>query len=96
MARSGYVGHEEPDGEPLDAPLARFGVGCESSTGTVGRATFGAPVRTDDETTATYDTTEEVAGGIVARWMDRTNSRNGILRIEWTAVAVGVHTVEGE
>jgi len=31
-----------------------------------------------------------------ARWMDQASPQNEILGIEWTAVAVGVHTVEGE
>lgn len=96
MARGGYVGHEGPDGETLDERLARFGVGCESSSETVGRVPFGVPVQADDGTTVTYDTTEEVARAIVARWMDQANPRSEILRREWTAVAVGVHTAEGE
>lgn len=94
MADRGYLGHEGPRGETLADRLARFGLDCESSTETVGRATYGTPIQRDDGTTVTYDTAEEVARAIVARWMDQANPRSEILRIEWTAMAVGVHTVD--
>lgn len=96
MAREGYVDHEGPGGETLSDRLARFGVDCESSAETVGRARFGVPVQIDDGTTVTYDTAEAVAKAVVARWMDDANPRSEILRSEWTHAAVGVHTAEGE
>jgi uncharacterized protein YkwD len=95
MADRGYLGHEGPRGETLADRLARFGIDCESSAETVGRAPFGTPVQRDDGRTVTYDTAEAVARAIVARWMDR-GSRRDILRVEWTVVAVGVHTVDRE
>lgn len=88
--------HEGPLGASLDDSLGRFGVDCESSVETVGRVTVGVPVEDVDGRTVTRETVAETSRAVVDRWRTRATPRNGILRPEWTAAAVGVHAVEAE
>jgi len=88
--------HEGLHGASLDDSLGRFGVDCESSVETVGRVTVGVPVEDLDGRTVTRETVAETARAVVDRWRARATPRNGVLRPEWTAAAVGVHAVEAE
>lgn len=99
MARQGFFGHRDPDGDnfadryreadyhcSIDVSDTRVATGAEN----LARTYWGREVSTE-EGAVTYETAKELGRGIVSQWMHSATHRRNILRNFWKNEAVGVY-----
>lgn len=99
MARRGYFGHANPDGED---PFDRFSAVddyCRGYGENIALTWLDRPVdRPGGDGVATYHTAEDLADGLVDQWMNSTEHREAILDEHggpaWDRGGVGVHVAD--
>lgn len=93
MGEHNYMAHVSPTNETILDRYDRFGYECDRAGEVILYTYFDRTVRTDNGTVR-YETTEELAKGIVRSWMRSTPHRQVILEPAWDTAGVGIYITD--